>query len=63
MATTALRSTQHGEDLLVRSPGLMRDDVYATSYRATREVVERADRVLGPELAIEPPSRSLGRSL
>jgi hypothetical protein len=53
---------QHGRDLLGRSPGLMRDDVYATSYWATREVVERAGRVVGRELAIEPPSRSLGIS-
>lgn len=54
---------QHGRDLLGRSPGLLHDDVYASSYWATREVVERADRVLGRELAVEPPSRSLGRSL
>jgi hypothetical protein len=51
-----------GKDLLGRSPGLLNDDVYASSYWATREVVERADRVLGRELAIEPPSRSLGIS-
>ncbi|MGH9184260.1 MAG: hypothetical protein ACRD0U_00340 [Acidimicrobiales bacterium] len=53
----------HGREILGRSPRLMHDDVYATSYRATRRVVERADRVLGRELAIEPPHRSLGRSL
>lgn len=51
-----------GKDLLGRSPGLLNDDVYASSYWATREVVERTDRVLGRELAIEPPSRSLGIS-
>lgn len=54
---------QHGKELLGRRPGLLHDDVYATSYWATRQVVERADRVLGRELAIEPPHRSLGRSL
>lgn len=53
---------QQGRDLLGRSPGLLHDDVYAASYWATREVVERADRVLGRELEIEPPSRSLGIS-
>ncbi len=53
---------QQGRDLLGRSPALLHDDVYATSYWATREVVERADRVLGRELAIEPPHRSLGLS-
>ncbi len=52
----------HGKDLLGRSPGLVNDDVYASSYWATREVVERADRALGRELVIEPPSRSLGIS-
>lgn len=51
-----------GKDLLGRSPGLLNNDVYASSYWATREVVERADRVLGRELAIEPPGRSLGIS-
>ncbi|MGH7574177.1 MAG: hypothetical protein ACREM1_03470, partial [Longimicrobiales bacterium] len=53
---------QHGREILGRSPGLLHDDVYATSYWAARQVVERADRVLGRELAIEPPHRSLGIS-
>lgn len=54
---------QHGKEILGRSPRLLHDDVYATSYWATRQLVERAERALGRELAIEPPSRSLGRSL
>lgn len=54
---------QHGQEILGRSPGLLHDDVYATSYRAARQAVERVDRTLGRELEIEPPHRSLGRSL
>ncbi len=54
---------QHGKEILGRSPRLLHDDVYAMSYWGTRQVVERAERALGRELAIEPPSRSLGRSL
>jgi conjugative relaxase-like TrwC/TraI family protein len=53
---------QHGKEILGRSPRLLHDDVYATSYWATRQVVERAERALGRELAIEPPHRSLGIS-
>ncbi len=54
---------QHGKEILGRSPRLLHDDVYAASYRAARQIAERADRALGGELAIEPPQRSLGRSL
>jgi conjugative relaxase-like TrwC/TraI family protein len=54
---------QHGTEILGRSPGLLHDNVYATSYRAARQVVERVDRALGRELEIEPQHRSLGRSL
>jgi hypothetical protein len=51
-----------GTALLGRRPR-WNDTTYATSQRAAMDAVERLDRVLGRELAIEPPSMELGLSL
>jgi len=56
---------QHGSKILGREPALLLDDAYASSHRAAGQAIERVDRALGrqPALEIEPPHRSLGRSL
>jgi hypothetical protein len=51
-----------GTALLGRRPR-WNDTTYATSQRAAMDAVERLDRALGRELAIEPPSMELGLSL
>ncbi len=48
-------------DAMGRSPQIF-GDAYALSYRAAVADVERLDRALGRQPAIEPPSRSLGLS-
>lgn len=50
-------------DAIGRRPQLLGDDAYALSHGAAVANVERLDRALGRELQIEPPSRSLSRSL
>jgi hypothetical protein len=52
------RTTLRGEP-----PRSMSDDAYASSRRAVVQAVERLDRALGRQPAIEPPHRSLGLSL
>ncbi len=50
-------------DAIGRRPQLLGDDAYALSHRAAVANLERLDRALGRQLEIEPPSRSLSRSL
>ena len=53
----------HGATLSGPTPRPIGQHAYATSYRAAVQAVERLDRALGRQPEIEPPSRSLGRSL
>jgi predicted nucleic acid-binding Zn-ribbon protein len=53
----------HGTTLVGPTPRPFGQDAYATSYWAAVRAVERLDRALGRQPEIEPPSRSLGRSL
>jgi conjugative relaxase-like TrwC/TraI family protein len=47
------------ESLLGRQPGLIGDDVYASSHRGASQAVGRLDRGLGRQPEIEPPHLSL----
>ena len=49
--------------LQVQQPRPFCDSAYATSRRAADEALERLDRALGRQPAVEPPHRSLGLSL
>jgi conjugative relaxase-like TrwC/TraI family protein len=66
----AARLAQHhaafelpGTTLLGDPPRPIGDDAYASSHRAAVKAIERLDRALGRQPAIEPPNRSLGISL
>lgn len=52
-----------GSTLAGPSPRPFGQDVYASSHWAAVQAVERLDRALGRQPEIEPPHRSLGRSL
>lgn len=67
---TAGRLAQHhlafelgGTTLAGPTPRPFGQDAYAASHWAAVQAVERLDRALGRQPEIEPPSRSLGRSL
>jgi hypothetical protein len=49
--------------LLGEPPRSLGNDAYASSHRAAVQAIERLDRALGRQPAIEPPQRSLGISL
>lgn len=53
----------HGTTLTGPTPRPFGQDAYAASHWAAVQAVERLDRALGRQPEIEPPSRSLGRSL
>lgn len=53
----------HGTTLAGPTPRPFGQDEYAASHWAVLRAVERLDRTLGRQPEIEPPSRSLGRSL
>jgi conjugative relaxase-like TrwC/TraI family protein len=52
-----------GTTLLGNPPRPIGDDAYASSHRAAVKAIERLDRALGRQPAIEPPHQSLGISL
>jgi hypothetical protein len=52
-----------GTTLLGHQPGLIGDDVYASSHQAAVQAFERLDRALGRQPEIEPPHQSLDISL
>ncbi len=53
----------HGTTLAGPTPRPFGQDAYAASHWAAVQAVERLDRALGRQPEIEPPHRSLGRSL
>ncbi len=53
----------HGTTLAGPTPRPFGPDAYAASHWAALQAVERLDRTLGRQPEIEPPHRSLGRSL